>query len=76
MAKPLWQLLLCEPSELDCNECFAVMEYYAEQLAVGSTDLLPEVMRYLQRCPACDLEYREALHWLEANLESDRGETL
>jgi hypothetical protein len=35
---PLWQLLLEDPSHLTCDKCFAVMEYYAEVLAMGSTD--------------------------------------
>jgi hypothetical protein len=77
MAQPLWQLLLREPSGLDCDECFAVMEYYAEKLAVGGADLLPQVMGHLQDCPDCEVKYREALHRLEVNqLESERGENL
>ncbi len=73
MAPPLWQLLLRESSGLNCDECFAVMEYYAEKLAVGGADLLPKV----QDCPDCEVNYREALHRLEMNqLESERGENL
>jgi hypothetical protein len=53
------------------------MEYYAEKLAVGGADLLPQVMGHLQDCPDCEVKYREALHRLEVNqLESERGENL
>ncbi len=65
-ARPLWQLLLDDPSDLTCDECFAVMEYYAEMLAKGRTDLLPKIMEYLKGCPDCETEYGEALSYLVA----------
>jgi len=52
--RPLWQLLLDDPSDLTCDECFAVMEYYAEMLAKGRIDLLPEIMEHLKGCPDCE----------------------
>ena len=67
MVRPLWQLLLEDPSDLTCDEVFAVMEYYAEVLAMGSTDLLPEVIEHLKGCPDCELQHREALHRLTAS---------
>ena len=67
MVRPLWQLLLENPSDLTCDECFAVMEYYAELLAKGSTDLLPEVIEHLKGCPNCEARYREALRHLIAS---------
>jgi hypothetical protein len=66
MVRPLWQLLLEESSALTCEECFAVMEYYAEVLATGGVDHLPEIMDYLSHCPSCQVQTREALRRLEA----------
>ena len=51
MVRPLWQLLLEDPSGLTCDECFSVMDYYAELLAKGGADLLSEVIEHLKECP-------------------------
>ena len=67
MERPLWQLVLADPSELNCDECFAVIEYYAEALTQGSVDLLPEVIEHLKGCPSCAVQHREALHRLVAS---------
>ena len=67
MVRPLWQLLLEDSSDLTCDECFAVMEYYAELLAKGSTDLLPEVVERLKECPPCEAQHREELRHLIAS---------
>jgi hypothetical protein len=64
MTKPLWQLLQEEPSTLTCDECFAVMEYYAELLAQGGEALLPEIMKHLAGCPSCRIEHLAALQRL------------
>jgi hypothetical protein len=74
MLRPLWRLLLKDRSELTCDECFAVLEYYSELLAQGSADLLPEITEHLQGCPECRIEHQEALHHLEATyLEEQNG---
>jgi len=65
--RALWQLLLESPSDLTCDECFAVMECYAELLAKGSTDLLPDVIEHLKGCPNCEVQHREALRHLIAS---------
>jgi hypothetical protein len=67
MVRPVWQLLLENPSDLTCDECFAMMEYYAELLAKGSTGLLPEVVEHLKECPNCEVQYREELRYLIAS---------
>lgn len=64
MTEALWQLLQEEPSTLTCDECFAVMEYYAELLAQGGEALLPEVMKHLDGCPSCQMEHHAALRRL------------
>lgn len=67
MVRPVWQLLLEDSSNLTCDECFAVMEYYAELLAEGSTDRLPEVIERLKECPPCEVQHREELSHLIAS---------
>jgi hypothetical protein len=67
MVRPVWQLLLEDPSDLTCDECFSVMEYYAELLAKGSTDRLPEVIERLKECPPCEVQNREELRHLIAS---------
>jgi hypothetical protein len=64
--RPLWKLLLENPSDLTCDECFSVMEYYAELLDKGSADLLPAVIEHLKGCPRCEVQHREALRHLVA----------
>jgi hypothetical protein len=72
MVRPLWKLVLKDPSSLTCDECFAVMEYYAELLAGCSTNLLPKVIEHLKECPACEARHREVLSWLVAS-QSETG---
>jgi hypothetical protein len=64
MPEALWQLLRREPSDLTCDECFAVLEYYAELLAQGGEALLPEIEKHLEGCPSCQTEHRAALQRL------------
>jgi hypothetical protein len=64
MTEFLWQLLREDPSTLSCDECFAVMEYYAELLAQGGEQLLPVIEKHLVGCPSCQTEHREALQRL------------
>jgi hypothetical protein len=70
MPRALWQLLLEDSSDLTCEECFALMEYYAETLTSGRVDLLPEILEHLEGCPDCELQHRMALR----GLISDRFE--
>jgi predicted polyphosphate/ATP-dependent NAD kinase len=67
MVRPLWQLVLEDPSNLTCDECFALMECYAEVLAGGGTTILPQVLDHLKRCPYCAAQHREALRRLIAS---------
>ena len=72
MSESLWQLLQEEPSNLTCDECFAVMEYYAELLAQGGEALLPEILKHLKGCPPCHREHRAALRRLVRTGEEQR----
>jgi hypothetical protein len=67
MVRSLWQLMLEDPSDLTCDDCFALMEYYAEALARGGTTILPQVLDHLKRCPYCAAQHREALRRLTAS---------
>jgi hypothetical protein len=67
MVRPLWKLVLEDPSSLTCDECFAVMEYFAEVLTRGDTSILPKVLDHLKRCPHCASQHREALRRLLAS---------
>jgi len=73
MTRPLWQVLLEDPSRLTCDECFAVLEYYSELLAQRGADLLPDVMEHVQGCPECWMEHRVALHLLELTYREDQN---
>jgi hypothetical protein len=67
MVRPLWQLLLEDPSDLNCDECFALMAYYAELLAGGGIGLLPTVIERLKGYPDCETQYREVLRYLQGS---------
>jgi hypothetical protein len=67
MIRPLWKLVLEDPSSLTCDECFALMEYYAEVLTRGDRSILPKVLDHLKRCPYCASQHREALRRLVAS---------
>jgi hypothetical protein len=67
MARPLWQILmsLAEPeSRFTCEECFAVMSFFADQLESGvdPDELHDPVARHLARCPECHVKMRD---WIE-----------
>jgi hypothetical protein len=73
--KPLWQLLSEDPSKLTCDECFAVMEYYADVLATAGADLLPKVLDHLRSCPTCRAQHRDALRRLMESQSETNGES-
>jgi hypothetical protein len=64
MIRPLWQLLMEDSSDLTCDECFALMQHYAELLAGGEASLLPLVIKRLKGCPNCEAQYGKALSYL------------
>ena len=72
MAQPLWQLLIDSKSlqsdkGITCEECFMVLEYYADQLAAGADrDALHQpVLSHLARCPDCHSKFAFWLQQLE-----------
>jgi uncharacterized protein with PIN domain len=65
MSSPLWKILLKirqtqSYAPLTCDECFAILEYLADQAARGTSwETLHQLAReHLARCPGC----RE-VHW-------------
>ena len=64
MARPLWELLMEDPSDLTCDEWSAVMDDYAKVLARGGADLRPKVIEDLKRRPHGAFQHREALRRL------------
>ena len=73
MSRQLWQILLDESTELTCEECFALTEYYAEVLAGGGERLLPRVLAHLKNCPECSLQHSQALRRLTAIQIAEEG---
>ena len=85
MTHPLWQLLLLTQNpdsnvHLNCEECFALLEYDADLLAAGAAldDIRRAVSRHLAICSACKMEFddwQKNLGWLQS-LEKDPEELI
>ena len=67
MTNSLWQTLLksvleTEDHEIDCEECFNLMDLYADLLLDGTDpiEIMPKVKQHLQQCNCC-LSELEAL---------------
>jgi hypothetical protein len=60
--KPIWQLLVADPSSLTCEQCFAVIEYYIDTLGSDHGTLLPVIEKYLRHCPDCVIAQHLALY--------------
>jgi hypothetical protein len=72
MARPLWQLLIDfrdsqKAQALSCDECFTILEFYADQLASGVDPhaLQPAIKRNLTHCPDCPAKFADWLSRLE-----------
>jgi len=64
MAKKLWQLLLqsaleTEEYEINCMECFNLLDQYAEMILDGAdpNQIMPAVRQHLKHCPTCTQEF-------------------
>ncbi len=60
--RPIWQLLVADPSSLTCEECFAVIEYYVDTLGSEHNTLLPVIEKYLLHCPDCVIKQHLTLY--------------
>jgi hypothetical protein len=68
MSRPLWELLIAAKDPdlyaMTCEECFAVLDYFAGQLAEGANpkEFRGPVVSHLSRCPECRPKFK---HWLD-----------
>lgn len=71
MTRPLWEILAASSSsddtQLTCDECFAILEYLADEATQGADPqiLLQTARRHLAHCPDCRQHYEERLSRLE-----------
>jgi len=64
MAKKFWQLLLqsaleTEEYEINCVECFNLLDQYADIIIEGAdpAEIMPVVRQHLKHCPTCTQEF-------------------
>ncbi len=81
MPRPLWQLLIDfkqsqRERNITCDECFMILEFYADQLASGVDPqaLKPEIKQHLAGCPDCRSKYIAWISRLEKNKPSSAEE--
>jgi hypothetical protein len=72
LEKPIWQLLLEEPSTLTREECYAVIEYYHDLLGDDHDTLFPVIERYLKDCPSRVLKEHLAQYRMMAQHQQTR----
>jgi len=72
--RPLWQILIAVQDSratvnLNCDECFVVMEYMVEQAVMGADKLfLHEIVeRHLENCPDCREHHMQRIRDLDKN---------
>ena len=72
MAQKLWQVLLktaleTEEYEINCLECFNLLDQYADLLLEGANpdEILPAVRQHLHHCPACTQEFETLMVMLQ-----------
>jgi predicted anti-sigma-YlaC factor YlaD len=77
MTRPLWQLLTSPLNSdydkpLTCEECFVILEYYADQLVAGTDPetLRESVRQHLDHCPGCREYFASQLDRLENSLKA------
>lgn len=78
LLRPLWEILLAaesnNPCELTCDECFAIIEYLADELA-GGADLQiikRAAQRHLTHCPDCRQHHQRRLREIEITLAEQK----
>ena len=67
MTRPVWEILAASSSkddtQLTCDECFAVLEYLANEATEGADPqaLLQIARRHLVHCPDCREHHEQRL---------------
>ena len=76
-SRPLWKLLIVfsEPKptdELNCDECFNVLQHLAGEAAKGLEEkyLREAMQRHLEHCPDCREHHLSLLGDIEAKINS------
>ena len=72
LEKPLWQLLLEDPSKLTREACYAVIEYYYDTLGSDHDMLFPVIEEYLKDCPTGVLKEHLAPYRMMTRREQKR----
>jgi hypothetical protein len=72
MARPLWQLLLDlyesnKELNINCEDCFTVLEFYADELAAGINpdELEPSIKRHISQCFECTSKFSDWMSRLD-----------
>ena len=78
LPRPLWEILLAaesnNPRELTCDECFAIIEYLADELADGadSQTIKRAARQHLTHCPDCRQHHERRLREIETMLAEQK----
>jgi hypothetical protein len=80
MARKLWETLLrsalsTEEYEINCAECFSLLDQYADLLLAGAdpNEILPNVKQHLNHCPNCINEFKVLMKMLQEAAANDKS---
>ncbi len=77
---PLWQTLLrsaleTEDYEITCEECFNVLDCYADLILEGTDpeEIMPMVKQHLKQCHCCEVELEALMTMLQDIITKQNG---
>lgn len=77
MTQRLWQVLLqsaltTEECEIDCLECFDLLDQYADLIIAGANPdaIMAAVRQHLNNCPTCTDEFETLMLMLQEAVKS------
>ena len=80
MTNSTWQALLksaleTEELEIDCQECYDLMDMYAERILDGTDteEIMPTVKQHLKQCNCCFHEFEALMVMLQDIAEQDKA---
>ena len=80
MTRKLWQVLLqsaltTEEYEINCLECFDLLDQYADVIIAGAdpSEILPAVRQHLNNCPNCTHEFEALMLMLQEAVKSQQS---
>lgn len=83
MTKKPWQTLVqsalkTEASELNCRECFDLLDQYAEFILEGGSpdEIMPSVRQHLGQCNCCVHEFEALMVMLQEAAKSQQPTNL